>query len=369
MNYTIPDCNKPFTDYIEQCKAYIRKKRNDEYPTTMFEHIVEANSPFEFKPPVTQTPYTTGLLFIHGLLDSPFTMRELASRCAENNMLCRGVLLPGHGSTPQDLMHAHYKDWIKTVDHGVQLLSQDAKQIFLVGYSTGATLAVYHALNNSGIAGIILIAPAIKLKFPIDPYFRLLPYINYFSENRFWIKKTIEVDYTKYRSIPYHAVLQVSKLTKKITNTAPLSCPLFMGVSKDDETISADAAIHFFNTHHHPKNKLIIYTPQSKNQGNGRVVERCSLFNDANIDNFSHRSLLFTQNNMHYGKQGDFVFASHPQPHTRYGAYIGVIGRCYALLHSLNLTSESRKELTYNPDFDFLSEEIVKFVKNNSYDN
>lgn len=362
MNYTAPGCNLSFKDYIHDCRTYIKTVRTAQ-DSAPLESIATLNSPFEFNPNVDKK-HPIGLLFIHGLLDSPFTMRDLADRFFEQEMLCRGVLLPGHGTTPEHLLHIHYQDWIKAVDYGIETLRSDAEKIFLVGYSTGATLSLYHALRHDNIAGMILIAPAIKIKFPADPLMHLLPYLTWTNKRNVWIKKENEIDYAKYLSISYHAVCQVSELTKQLPAIMKPSCPIFVVVSDDDETISSTAAIRAFQKTSNPKSKLLIYTPHPKKQNDPRITERNSYFPDQHIDHFSHRCLPFSPTNPHYGINGDYAKRSHVENGKRYGAYIGFLGHYYALLHKLQVTREIRQELTYNPDFDCMSDELIAFVRN-----
>lgn len=363
MDYAIPDCNMPFEDYILACLDYIRTNRPS-HDATAFEKIVLANSPFEFNPPKEKNTRSVGLLFIHGLLDSPFTLRDLANQFFENNMLCRSVLLPGHGTKPEDLMRVTYRDWIQVVEYGIMSLSKQVEKIVIVGYSTGATLALYHAMKHRNITGIILIAPAIRVKFPIDPLIHLLPYLTFTKASTLWLKKENEIDYAKYRSIPYHAVCQISELTKGFLSKAQLTCPMYVVVSRDDETISTDAAISLFNENQHQNSKCLIYTTHPKEQTDIRIIEHNSCLPKQHIDHFSHRSLPFSPTNSHYGMTGDYSRASHRESGKRYGAYISFLGQYYDLLHRLHLSSDIRQELTYNPDFDFMSGELISFVNN-----
>jgi len=362
VNHIIPDYNMSFDEYIERCKTLIHERFDkNKYPS--LDHIVECNSPYEIKP--THATNSTGVLFIHGLLDSPFTLRELATECAKAGMLCRSVLLPGHATTPEDLNEVHYKNWINTVSYGVKSLAKEVDRIFLVGYSMGATLSLYHIHHQHNIAGLVIIAPAIKIKFPADPLFRLTPYVKYWEKHA-WIKVEDEIDYTKYRSLPYHAVFQLYKLTHKINTKKPINCPLFIITTRNDETISTDAAIALFKTNDKPQNKLLLYTTQFHYPDDARIIERNSYLPEQNIVHFSHRSLPFSKNNSHYGIHGDYSLASHPKKNIQYGAYIGLLGVYYNVLHSLYLTDKIRQELTYNPDFDFMSKELVDFIKHSS---
>ncbi|MGI9500774.1 MAG: hypothetical protein ACR2P3_12090, partial [Geminicoccaceae bacterium] len=69
---------------------------------------VAAVGPFELRPTPdggdckgnADANYDRGILLIHGLNDTPFSMWDLGSRFAKACYLVRGVLLPGHGTVP-----------------------------------------------------------------------------------------------------------------------------------------------------------------------------------------------------------------------------------------------------------------------------
>lgn len=363
MNDIITDCNMPFTEYLSRSEAYLRSRRPCHPDQSSFETIIAANSPFELQPVQQTRSPKIGLLFIHGLFDSPFTMRELAVRFANQNMLCRSILLPGHGTKADDLMHITYHEWLNTMRYAIQSLSNVTEKIVLVGYSTGAILSLYHALNHQNIAGLILIAPAIQIKFPTNYLITGLSYVTQHNKPTWWLKKEVEIDYTKYRSIPFNAVYQLTELVKECALSTPLACPMYMVASKNDETISTSAAIQLFRQNTHEKSRLLLYSTTPSQQADSRILERNAYFPEQSIDHFSHRSLLFSATNPHYGTAGDYPRASHPMSGIRYGAYVGILGQYYHLLHHLHLTSEIRQELTYNPDFDFLSQMLIEFVQ------
>lgn len=361
----IDEKNTPFEKYITDCANVIRSKRQQQTIAPL-ETIVRANSPFELKPASTNAK--VGLLMIHGLLDCPFTMRDLADRFAENGFLCRSILLPGHGTIPHDLINVNYQDWIKAVNYGVVSLRGVVDQIFLVGYSMGGTLALLQLLQGKiPIKGVLIIAPAFRIKFPLYPLVRLLPYLLNLTHKKGaekWVQIEDEIDYAKYHSVPYNAVQEVLNLTYQIPSPLNLATPLYMVLTDDDETISTSRGLRIFKQNQHRLSKLLIYARGKKTSTDPKIIVRNSYFPNDNIDNFSHRSLLFAPDNHHYGRMGDFINASRTQKNTFYGGYIGILGRLYSLLNLLHLTSTLRCELTYNPDFDFLSSELIQFVKN-----
>jgi alpha-beta hydrolase superfamily lysophospholipase len=113
-----------------------------------------------------------GALLLHGLSDSPYSMRSLGEILAGEGFLVVGLRIPGHGTTPGALTTVDWRDW----RHAVRLaatslrarLGADAPLV-LGGYSNGAALALDHtlaALDDDAlppVAALIFVSPALTV--------------------------------------------------------------------------------------------------------------------------------------------------------------------------------------------------------------
>ena len=136
--------------------------------------VIEQRLPFELLPNPARASlvgdgrFTKAVLLIHGLLDTPFIMRDIAARFAEQGYLVRAVLLPGHGTRPGDLLAVGYREWIDAVAYGIDGLSEKLLgELTLVGFSLGATLAVHQALRRPApdgvrIKALVMLSPAFR---------------------------------------------------------------------------------------------------------------------------------------------------------------------------------------------------------------
>lgn len=368
QTFFIPDNDTPFTHYIDACRALVMARRQDLSGTPeMIQRIIDVNTPFELRP-ADAHHCRYGALLIHGLFDSPFSNRDLGEQLQAQGIFCRSILLPGHGTRPSDLLHVTYHDWLQTVRYGIAKLREEVDQVILVGFSTGAALSIYHALQDSQIAAIILLAPAIRIKAPIDALIHWQYLTRWLHTRKKWIIRDKETDYAKYHSLPFNPVFQLSNLIDAFValhERHPLNCPVFMSVSEDDETISSRAAINFFNQLANHKNRLLQYTTDLDEQTNdGRVMLRNGIYPALHIDNISHMALPFKPSNFHYGQHGDYPLAAHLAAHSCvYGAYNRIEVMISSKLYKLGLQKKKRRELTYNPDFDFLSHQIMQFIR------
>ena len=90
------------------------------------------------------------VLFLHGLSDSPYSLRSLAERLHKSDIYALGLRLPGHGTAPSGLVKTTWQDMAAAVRLAVRhLASQNGdRPIHIVGYSNGAALAVHYALTT-----------------------------------------------------------------------------------------------------------------------------------------------------------------------------------------------------------------------------
>ncbi len=356
--WIIPRIGQPFADYVADCKKLIAERRTD-LTARNKNTIITANTPYDLKP-ATETE--SGVLLVHGLLDCPFSVHDLGVALQQEGFWCRSVLLPGHGTIPADLLTVHFEDWLQTVRYGIENLSKKVKKLYILGFSTGAALGICHALQDERIRGLVLLAPAIQIKAPVDALFTLQNFLKRFNRKLDWVQQREENDYSKYRSLTYNAVLQVAHLTQLIKEALPghpFNRPMCMVVSDADETISSKMAVEFFQSYDRPESRLLIYTAKDLRFQDKRILTRQSVYPELNIRNFSHVALPYSPNNPHYGPNGDYPLGKKGIN----GAYDPITLQFFKALYEFNLVDAPRGVLTYNPDFDFMKQRVIQFLK------
>lgn len=360
IDHPIHDLDLSFAEYIKKYQDIISKTR----PTSDL-LALEANAPFELRPHnSTQPEY--GALLIHGLFDSPFMVKDIGQQLQAQGMLVRAILLPGHGIVPGALLNIDYHDWLQAVRYGVATLAKEVSKIYLVGFSTGGSLALFHAAQDPSIAGVIMLSPALKICSWFDFMTDWHHIISWALPRAAWLHIKPETDYAKYQSVPLNAVYQLYRLIgeiKKININAWEHCPLFMAVVFDDKIICSRASIQFFLRTTHQQNRMIIYSNKKLSQQDPRIIERPCTYPEMNIVNFSHLSLPISPDNPHYGKNGDYPEASHIDINKYlYDAQTPLDEKFYDFLYRLKLTKLIHRRLTFNPDLDFLMDGIDRFI-------
>jgi pimeloyl-ACP methyl ester carboxylesterase len=112
-----------------------------------------------------------GVLLLHGMSDSPYSLRALGEFLNRNNYWVVGLRLPGHGTAPSGLKSVTWEDMAAASKLCMAHLAikTGKNAIHIVGYSTGASLAIeyaFGAMQGTGgpkPASLVLISPAIGI--------------------------------------------------------------------------------------------------------------------------------------------------------------------------------------------------------------
>ena len=119
-------------------------------------------SPFFFVP---DKPKRLGIVLIHGFLASPAEVRSVGEELHELGYITLGVRLKGHGTSPWDLRDRSWKDWMRSVERGRDIIEAFVDEYAVVGFSTGGSLALVTAADRpESIAGIVAINSPVKFR-------------------------------------------------------------------------------------------------------------------------------------------------------------------------------------------------------------
>lgn len=105
-----------------------------------------------------------GVLLCHGFRATTAEVRPLARFLHEQGYTVSGPLLPGHGTTPQELNRCRWREWVAAVERASAELAARTEVLFVGGESMGSLLALYLASEEPEIAGVMAYAPALLLK-------------------------------------------------------------------------------------------------------------------------------------------------------------------------------------------------------------
>jgi alpha-beta hydrolase superfamily lysophospholipase len=203
-----------------------------------------------------------GVLMIHGMSDSPYSLRSLAERLNRAGAYVVGLRVPGHGTAPSGLTSVTWEDMTAAVALAVRHVTEKAagQPVHIVGYSNGGALATYYALQAvtdsewPEVESIALISPEIglpKVAALAKWQARLGSLLG--LEKLAWNGLAPEYDPYKYGSFAINAGIVAHQMTREIQksldhleqagklNDIP---PILAFSSIVDATVSAPALIH-----------------------------------------------------------------------------------------------------------------------------
>jgi alpha-beta hydrolase superfamily lysophospholipase len=208
-----------------------------------------------------QTHPVAGVLLLHGMSDSPYSLRTFGQRLHEAGATVIGLRVPGHGTAPSGLVEMHWRDMTSAVRLAMYYLQSkaDGKPLFIIGYSNGSALAVYYALTAIDepqlpkADGLVLISPAIGVT-PLAAFAFWQARLGHLLglDKLAWNSIDLEYDPFKYNSFAVNAGEQVYRLTGEIQKRIEENksagklqqLPLMLAFqSVVDATVSASAVV------------------------------------------------------------------------------------------------------------------------------
>lgn len=167
-----------------------------------------------------------GVLLLHGLTDSPYSMRTIAEIFHRNGFYVLSLRLPGHGTTPSGLLHVSWRDWRAAVRIAATHVTEKVKgkPFFVGGYSNGGALALEYTtsrvLADEALPdAVFLFSPAVAITgfARVSNWHKIVTWIPYFQKNR-WLSILPEFDPFKYNSFAKNASAQTWALSRLVQN-------------------------------------------------------------------------------------------------------------------------------------------------------
>jgi len=204
-----------------------------------------------------------GALLLHGLTDSPYSMRSVAEVLRQQGVYSLAMRMPGHGTLPSGLTTAVWQDWLAAVRVGARHVRSRipaGAPLILVGYSNGGALALKYTLDTieggdePRPAKLILLSPMIGVTSAarLARWISMLGGVPYFEKAN-WIDVLPEYNPFKYNSFAANAGYQTSLITREIhadlarvfaAGQGSALPPILTLQSIVDSTVSAPAVVH-----------------------------------------------------------------------------------------------------------------------------
>lgn len=183
----------------------------------------------------------TGVILVHGFTSTPSVMRPWAEFLNSHGFTVRVPLMPGHGTSIQDLENVSWQQWPDEIESHLKSLLLDCEKVFLCGFSMGGAASLHVAARyQSELTGIILVNPMIHREgvWPTAVKFAS-KLVKSFGSSGSDIKRGDVIQW-KYDRTPMRAAHQLLLLLENTRPVLPkIKTPLLLFRSETDHTLPA----------------------------------------------------------------------------------------------------------------------------------
>ena len=217
-----------------------------------------------------------GVLVIHGFTGSPQSMKPLATAFADAGFTVELPLLPGHGTTPQDMAATRWTDWSATVEAAYADLARRCERVVVAGLSMGGSLTAWLGSRHPDIAALIAVNPLID---PHAPIWQALIDAGEAADGEFLeaVGSDIALEgatESAYDAVPVAPLLDLTGPLEQIVEALPrITSPSLLFVSANDHVVDPSST----------------RTWAERTSGEAQVVELADSFHVATLDHDRER--------------------------------------------------------------------------------
>ncbi|MGH9211281.1 MAG: alpha/beta hydrolase [Acidimicrobiales bacterium] len=180
-----------------------------------------------------------GVLVLHGFTGCPQSMRPLAEAFAAAGYAVELPLLPGHGTTVEDMLTTTWVDWSAAAETAYHGLTARCDRVVVAGLSMGGSLTVWLATRRPSIAGIVCVNPLVA--FPEDMGTALRSLVEAGEETIDAIGDDVadpEIHEVAYDRVPLRPLLSLADATAELRATlGQVTCPTLLLTSPQDHVV------------------------------------------------------------------------------------------------------------------------------------
>jgi carboxylesterase len=202
------------------------------------------------------------VLCVHGLTGTPYEVRPIAEVLAARGMRARGLLLPGHGTTPEELARTPRAAWLAAVGDAVAELRGTHARVALVGMSLGGVLSLRTA-QRIQVDAVVSIGAPLVLGAPVPwvvPFAKhMMPMLpkRQGSDIR---DAAARARHPGYKQMPLAAVHELVRLQREvIAELSSIRAPLLVAHGVHDRTAHPRDAQRIHDSVSSEARELVLY--------------------------------------------------------------------------------------------------------------
>ena len=98
-----------------------------------------------------------GVLLLHGYMGTVQTVRDWAMAFARAGFAVEAPLLPGHGTSAEELANTQWSDYVRCAENSYRKLVERHQHVFVGGLCMGGPIAAWLATQHQEMAGLMII--------------------------------------------------------------------------------------------------------------------------------------------------------------------------------------------------------------------
>ena len=234
--------------FLDELRMYANDRAAAPVHADILEPDKKYGAPFLMLPKIATK---IGVVLVHGFLASPAALKAFGERLVAEGHPVIGVRLKGHGTSPHDLRTRSHTEWMTSVRRGYEIMSHLSQDVAVVGFATGASLALLLAAERpKQLAFVASVSAPVAFRLYSLRYSPLLNRINRLSQ---WVyvqngikpfqEGEPEHPDTEYRNMPVQALMELRKVADLLEHRLPdVICPVMIVQGSQDPVVDPASA-------------------------------------------------------------------------------------------------------------------------------
>ncbi len=198
-----------------------------------------------------------GCLLLHGFSSSPYDMHLLGDFLKNNGYTVHIPLLPGHGTSEENLKKVKWYQWFDAAKNELFQLRKTCNKVYVIGFSMGGSLAVHLAAHYE-VNGVVALAPGMFLKNKMAGLSRpLSPFLRY-SRKMSGPDVRDNVATISYARMPLKSITELLRLFEHLRNDLyDVYAPALIIYARNDHVIHPKSAKYIYNNISSKKKRIL----------------------------------------------------------------------------------------------------------------
>lgn len=187
----------------------------------------------------------SGVLVLHGFTSTPQSVTPLARALAAAGHSVEAPLLPGHGTSVDDMAGTGWDDWAGAALAAHDSLSGRCDHVVVAGLSLGGALAALVAAERPSVAALVVVNPAVEA-----PAAEVRKAVGVMAESGTTAVPAIANDIADpagdevaYDTVPIAAVLSLFDGQERLEpRLGEIACPVLLFTSRQDHVVPTTAS-------------------------------------------------------------------------------------------------------------------------------